>query len=535
MFFEHPKFKPLYLSLLSGLLLGCGWYEATAFLLVFALIPLLKLVQYYREQPRWSSIFKIWGVVWLGFTVWNFITLWWVWEAARWVAIVAWVANALLQTFPIIVAFLLIRSYRKLDYLIFILCWMSFEYVHLHWELSWTWLNLGHSLMFFPKLAQWYEYTGAFGGTLWILLLNIGSNEVLKRRRSIGMFLGFLGLPMLLSLGLYYSYEEVGTPVEVIVVQPNLDCYTEKFDYNVKTGAENANPVPYADQIQRYLDLSKTYLTDTTTFLLYPETSLHRNKNEANLTQDADILKLQNLVQDYPKLGILTGMQSFRIYAEKPANYTHRYSERVGYYDYFNSAAFITSDSLKSYHKSKLVLGVETMPFKKYLNTLLYLGGGIGGSLGTQAERTVFSSRNHKIAPIICYESIYGEFITEYTKKGAGILGVITNDGWWGKTPGHRQHLAFSALRAIENRRPLARAANTGISAFFDQRGEISPQLAYDSLGALRQQVLANQKITFYVRYGDYLGRGAAYLLLIFIISRLANILYTRISKLNSD
>ena len=533
MYLKYYKFKPLVLSLSSGLLLACGWYKWSAWLIMFALVPLLWLLDDYLRQAKWTVIFKIWFYVWLGFSVWNAITLWWIWEASSWVSLVAWFANALLQTLPIILAFLLIRSYRKFNHLIFLLAWMSFEYVHLHWELSWPWLNLGNVLMFFPKVAQWYEFTGTFGGTLWILILNLALVNLLKKpkQQSSLIFITVLVLPIMVSLWIYYTYEEKGKTVEIIVVQPNIDCYTEKFDYNVKTGQKNFHPIPYLEQVQRYMDISKPYLNSKTRFLLFPETALHRNKNEANLHHDTDILRLQDLIKTYPKLAILTGMQSYIIYSQKPDNYTYRYSETIGYYDYFNSACSIKKDSLQIYHKSKLVLGVETMPFKKYLGTLLYLGG-LGGSLGTQVDRTIFNNQGQAIAPIICYESIYGEFVTEYTTKGASILGVITNDGWWGDTPGHRQHLAFSALRAIENRRPLARAANTGISAFFDQRGELNQHLPYNQLGALRQQVLGNSKTTFYMRYGDYLARIAFYLLLILVIIRIADLNWLRLKNI---
>ena len=113
---------------------------------------------------------------------------------------------------------------------------------------------------------------------------------------------------------------------------------------------------------------------------------------------------------------------------------------------------------------------------------------------------------------MICYESIYGAYVNEYIKQGAQFLGVLTNDAWWGDTQGHKQLLSYTRLRAIETRKSIARSANTGISAFINQRGEIIQSLGYGKKGALRGTVLANENITTYVRYGDYIARLSAFI-----------------------
>jgi len=115
----------------------------------------------------------------------------------------------------------------------------------------------------------------------------------------------------------------------------------------------------------------------------------------------------------------------------------------------------LNKEGISYYHKSKLVPGVERMPFPtlfKPLESLAINLGGTMGSLGIQNERTVFYSHNKKarIAPVICYESAYSDFVSDYVENGANLIFIITNDGWWENTPGHRQHLAYSRLRAIE-------------------------------------------------------------------------------------
>ena len=130
--------------------------------------------------------------------------------------------------------------------------------------------------------------------------------------------------------------------------------------------------------------------------------------------------------------------------------------------------------------------------------------GGISGSLGTQSYRSVFSSHSAKIAPIICYESVFGEYTSNYVKNGANMFAIITNDGWWKDTPGYQQHLHYASLRAIECRRPIARSANTGISAFIDKNGQINSRTNWDEEKAISYSLTSNDTLTFFVRYVSY-------------------------------
>ncbi len=134
--------------------------------------------------------------------------------------------------------------------------------------------------------------------------------------------------------------------------------------------------------------------------------------------------------------------------------------------------------------------------------------GGTTGTLARDKEPMIFMDQNNMgSSPIICYESVYGEFVTETIKRGGQIIFLITNDGWWGNTPGHKQHLTFSVLRAIETRRSVARSANTGISAFINQRGDVQQATNYWEPAVIKQTINANTKLTYYVKYGDYIAR----------------------------
>jgi apolipoprotein N-acyltransferase len=190
----------------------------------------------------------------------------------------------------------------------------------------------------------------------------------------------------------------------------------------------------------------------------------------------------------------------------------------------YNSAAFIKAhNEPKIYYKSKLVAGVELFPYKNILQpilgeSLINLGGSIS-SLGTQSNRDVFSSDNFNVAPIICYESIYGNFVNGFVQNGANFLAVITNDGWWKNTQGHKQHLMLSKLRAIENRRSLVRAANTGVSAVINQKGDIVKRLDYGIKGVIKAKIRLNNNLTFYTKYGDYIARISQFLSMLILLT----------------
>ena len=166
---------------------------------------------------------------------------------------------------------------------------------------------------------------------------------------------------------------------------------------------------------------------------------------------------------------------------------------------------------------------MENLPYKRFLepilgNLLLDFGGTIL-SRATQKNRTVFTTNNNnKIAPIICYESMYGEYISEYVRNGAQFLAIITNDGWWNNSPGHKQLLSYSKIRAIESRRDIVRSANTGISAVINKRGDILKTIDYNTSGVLNSSVNLYNEITFYVKYGDYIYRIALFLFVIIVL-----------------
>ncbi len=527
----------VFLAVGGAVLLWAAWpVRGFAGLLFVGWLPLLAIearttapdpaTGKYPAFGRWAYLFLV---------LWNAFTTWWVSFATVPGGIAAVVLNAGLMTLPLL-AFR--RTKRRLGprwgYLSFVVYWVAFEQIHLAWDLTWPWLTLGNAFASTTTWVQWYEYTGQLGGSVWVLVVNVLLWKLISFKRQAAspsapkkltayrwqLAAGLL-LPFLWSVFLLARFTEKGSAAEVVVVQPNIDPYNQKFPSNPAF-------IPYQQQLDRLIHLSDSLITPQTRFVLWPETSLEQGVDEADLPADWRVQRVRSWLAQHPGTELISGITTYVRYPTPDATATVRTSPQGVFYDVFNTALHVpgSGEPLAVYHKSKLVPGVERLPYPGIFGILKVFAidlGGTVGSYGTQPERGVFAYDSTatesapRVGPVICYESIYSDFVAGYVRRGATLIGIITNDGWWADTPGHRQHLAYASLRAIETRRDVARAANTGISAFIDQRGHITQALGWWRRGALRATVHLNTEPTFYVRHGDvigYLAPGGALALL---------------------
>lgn len=512
--------KKLLLALLSGVILACSWptYGFPG-LLFFAFVPLLYLERSLRLSERKRKALSFFGYAYLGFFIWNIVTSYWIYFATPFGMWFAVLANTLLMTLVFLIYHFIAKKIKFGAASTFlVVLWICFEKMHLIWEFSWPWLNLGNAFAEYTSWIQWYEFTGTFGGTLWVWLVNISIFRTVllfEKYREKGIIYRSLlknglliGIPILISLFILNQYSADGKKIEVVILQPNIDPYTEKYNTTDERIGALLN------------DLARTSVDGNTDLVIAPETVYADGTDLHQFSNSPANYYTQELLIGNPGLDFLGGISMIYVFADpsKISSQTNQARPGLWYNDY-NSAFFIGAerDSVQLYHKSKLVVGVENFPYKELLQPLLGdamidLGGTVSTKT-TQPDREVFTlSNGAKVGPIICYESVYGEYDTGYVQNGANFLAIITNDAWWGNTQGHQQHLAYASLRAIETRRDIARSANTGISAFINQTGKVTAQLGYGKQGSLKGMVQLNSDQTFYVRFGDYIARISLFL-----------------------
>ena len=517
--------KNIIYALISGLLLAFAW-PTTGFplLLLVAFVPLLYAEFRIRNFSSSHKKLKVLGLAYISFFTWNIITTYWIYFSTPFGGAFAVIVNSLLMS----LVFLLYHIVAKRTgfggasaFLISI--WIVFEKIHLAWDFSWPWLNLGNGFSEYINWVQWYEYTGTFGGTLWVWMVNIAAFKMLLqyrefRKKSIlinsSIKLALLSLvPILISYLILYNYKMPSEKMEVVILQPNINPYTEKYNTTDQRIGE------------LLLNLAREKLSDSTALLLVPETVFADGTRLPDVEFSEAMYVGRALNNRFKNLNLLGGISLFERFND-PSRVRAQTNEigKLDWYDDYNSAFFIPPiGELELYHKSKLVVGVENFPYQNILkpilgNIMIDLGGTVAMKT-TQADREVFKlSNGATAAPIICYESIYGDYVTGYVNNGASFLSIITNDAWWGDSPGHKQHMSYARLRAVETRRSVARSANTGISAIISPTGEVMQKLGYEKQGSIKGDIILNAEKTFYVQHGDYIARIAQFLALFLLL-----------------
>jgi apolipoprotein N-acyltransferase len=551
-FVHRYNLRWLALSTLSGILLAFGFPTSPIIVSIFvAFVPLLMVereistVKKDNPTPNNRPLVhnRVMKYAFNSFVIWNIGATWWVANAGLVAGMVANYLNAFFMAgvFWLFHTMALTLEHRRWTrnsspfgghrYAIFIIFWLAFEFTHLSWELSWPWLTLGNAFANSPMLIQWYEYTGFMGGSLWILVLNVLVFKILsfyfyqKTKPPIQTWASLTLVFLVPTIFSFFKYQSLAEAVkiepndrtaDVIAVQPNYEPHYEKFD------------VPPSVQLQKFLKLTAQKLDSTVDYVVFPETSF--DLNNMDYWDENEILKeLKTYVRQYPKLNLVMGVDAIKVYAKrqsvKPPNLPKtvrkfdNHDNTFTYWEAYNAATQISGHGfgMPLYKKSKLVPGPEVLPFGflfSWAEPIFKKFGGTVGGLGTQPKPTAFLNGDgtKTVAPIICYESIYGDYCRGYVAAGAEALFVVTNDGWWDNTPGYQQHQAFARLRAIELRRSVVRAANTGTSCFINRRGDVKQATDYGVDAVIRSRIELNKEVTFYAKYGEIIGFSALFL-----------------------
>ena len=510
----------------------------TGFLALFGIVPLLCMdrIATLTEKKR------VWIYHYSAFVLWNAITTFWVCNATVGGGIFAVLANSLQMS----TIFGLFRLSKKkftgtLPYIFLMVTWIAWERFYFDAEISWPWLVLGNSFARTTWAIQWYEFTGSLGGSLWIWLSNLGIFGLLvslsdgswstwhikaKSAAVIGLA-ALLIAPPVISGVIGKEYKDsmhADEMLDVLIVQPNIDPYN-KFQAMTQ---DQQNAI-LEGMITKELEYRKNDSTAAPLLVLTPETftsDIIVGQYERSRTWR----RFTALLENYPNVNMLFGASAYDyINSQEAPSYTARDLGQGLWVESHNSALMIDgSRRTEIFHKSKLVVAVEHTPYPRFFCPIDNMLGGVMGRCVGQDEITLLDVEDiegHKtpIGCAVCYESVYGEYYTDYIRKGARAMTIITNDAWWGDTPGYRQHLSYASLRAIETRRAIARCANTGISAIISPSGEIMQPTPWWEQAVIKGQIPLRDVITFFVSHGDITGRVCSFihwLLLLALIVR---------------
>ena len=506
----------------------------TGMIAMFGLLPLLMMERIADQLGRKH----IWIYHYSAFVLWNAITTFWVCNATIGGGIFAVLANSLQMS----LVFGLFRLSKKkysgsLPYIFLAAAWIAWERFYFDAEISWPWLVLGNSFARTTWAIQWYEITGALGGSLWIWACNLGLYGLLaslsdgsffcwNRKAQAASLIGYaaiLILPFIASACIGKEYRDSideGEKLPVVIVQPNIDPYN-KFQAMTQ---DQQNAI-LEGHIESALKGREADSTAGPLLVVAPETFTN-DIICGEYDRSRTWRRFTSFLKDYPSVNMLFGATSYDYFesASKPSHTARQL--RDGRWVESHNSALMTDGTSRTeiFHKSKLVVAVEHTPYPAVLCRIDDMLGGVMGRCVGQDEVSLLNVKDAEgnaipIGCAVCYESVYGEYYTEYIRKGARAMTIITNDAWWGDTPGYRQHLSYASLRAIETRRAIARCANTGISAIISPSGEIVSETQWWTPAVLEGRIPLRDDMTFFVVHGDITGRICTFLSILLLLA----------------
>lgn len=359
--------------------------------------------------------------------------------------------------------------------------------------------GIANSQASFIPLIQVSDLFGIHSLSFLIVLVNITLARLvgalrIRRKKPLGEIFFSIGLLFLVIVYGIIKMDRIeqkiltSPKVRIGIVQANFDFF-EKNEDNEETISKT------------HSDMSRKF--NSADLIVWPETAVQAWIPDS---ENALVVNGRSLIPDIPGSYFLVGGLSFKI-KELGADGTLT-DEQV---DKFNTA-FLTDSSgriLGRYHKVKLLLFGEYLPFAKYVPALKKLSPASGDfTPGNELKLLEVKEKGLKIAPLICYEDIIPYFSRELVKKGANIIVNLTNDAWFGRSTAPYQHLLVSIPRAVETRRYLIRATNTGISAAIDPLGRVVARTDIFKRVTLEVEAGLMEGKTIYTKLGDVFPLG---------------------------
>ena len=397
--------------------------------------------------------------------------------------------------------------------------WVAYEYTHSLSEWSFPWLTIGNSQTYDISRIQFIEFTGVYGLSFWIVVVNVvaftlysllAGGHIRPRSVRAAAWLALLvvvyELPLVHGLFTLASAERGdharADSITVGIVQANIDPW-EKWSGN-STQQPVQLQVRMTEQLCARRDVPRPEL------VLWPETAI---PYYVFLPLRGGELAPVREVARRMGLAVMTGLPVGIVYEDStsapPSARRLRWTGQR--YDAYNAAALVDplNDSLPWYGKMKMVPLAERVPYADLFAFLDFLRWGVGiGGWQIGKDTTIFVERKTgaKFSTMICYESVYPGFVAGFVRKGAEFITILTIDSWWDGMSGAYQHQQFAILRAIENRRWIARCAAGGFSCFVDPWGRVHDRTALFTQATLSHTIERFTEQTWYTRHGDWLG-----------------------------
>jgi apolipoprotein N-acyltransferase len=524
------KIKDLILALMTGLLLGLSFPPLPFSLLAFvSFVPIFLVLE---KKPKRPFI-----LIYLSFSLYHFITNWWLssWQPnADPYLMISGIAVWLVHPFFFMLPFVLYKQIRKrtsfeFSVLLFPFIWVVFEWLRTFSDIAYPWLTIGYTQVYNIYWLQFIDLTGIFGASFLIVLFNSLLLIVIKKVRDNKLlpepsgFFNIKGIKFSISLifltliipyiyGLFkiseYNFEKIKSRnglTRIGVVQGNINPW-RKWESST------------LEQIFLHRELHDSLIkaVGKLDLVVWPETAITFHSIELNSEYNLNFL-LDNLTQN--ETSLFSGFADivFLKPGEKiSATSKKLFGDESKYYNSYNSAIVLNYNPVKTsnpqiYHKMKLTPFGERVPYVEHLKfALKWLEWGVGissWSIGTEQKNLIVENpeKSFKIAPIICIESVFPDFVRNFSKLGADIFFIITNDGWYDHTFGPEQHYQIAVARAIENRKFLVRCANTGVSGVIQPNGlSLIKAPQYERI-AFASEVPIMNELTFYAQFGDWL------------------------------
>ncbi len=529
----------LSLSIFTGVMLGFAFPPSPyGILACFGLVPLLVVLD---ETERTRAAL---GYVYAAMLVFHMITLNWTGGYAHMNDPYMMIAGAVTMTvhplfyfIPFGLFLFVRRRWGKTPALVALpFFWVAYEYSHTLSEWSFPWLTLGNTQSYDLARIQIVSLTGVIGLSWWILVLNVLAYVFLQSLRLVlsgtqrGNVLRTKNASLLLLILVLYFLPTVygmkvlraAPPMEQPV--PTSEMGNRKL---VTVGMIQSNVDPWQKWKQTGLEIIELYVRMTDSLMthssprpdlvLWPETAVPyyilvpQNRATLNFVRS----RIEAL-----GVPVLFGLPHAVYYDDttKAPPSAKRIEATGERYDAFNSTAFLQPgvEEIPWYGKMKMVPLAERVPYADafYFLDFLRWGVGIGGwQIGRDTVLFQEKKTGAQFCSLICYESVYPEFVAEFVKRGAEFIAIVTIDSWWDRMSGAYQHHQYAIFRAVENRRWIARCAVGGFSSYIDPYGRVYDKTELFTQATLSRTILRIDRRmanTFYTRHGDWVGRWCA-------------------------